>query len=430
VEPSNPVRPSEARPSDTKSPAVKPPSAKPATTKPDPISKPGIESKAPSPRAPSRDPDVSAIARKPSQFLGDEAFGVPLRPASGLGTRSPGQPSGAGGRGSGTGLPVGTSSGNTTIQNNTYVTNNTYVQYVNNVSRFNGWWPGGGWSSCGPVQVWQPYVCNDGLSVSIGFGSGGFSFGFFYGSSGAPFCSSWSNPWWEGYCSSWSWRPACAWAGPCWPTWCGPWYRGWWNPCRPLWAANWCAPAPAPCWTPCFTYSPFVCSTVYAPSVTYVSVAPPPAPPPPPPSPVALFAMLANGYDVDAEAGFAELAAIDPGESAWVLAQGFGRAFRGEVTFGADAIRNGLLRDPSGLLRLSSDARFVGRLEALELTLTPLATGATPSVDAMLLIAATQAARGELSSAFFTASSARGNGDRTPATSAFIAWLQSQPQTP
>jgi hypothetical protein len=82
--------------------------------------------------------------------------------------------------------------------------------------------------------------------------------------------------------------------------------------------------------------------------------------------------------------------------------------------------------DPSGVLRTSADPRYVARLEALERSLSPAANGATTQVDALLIIAASQAARGDLSGAYFTATTARAEGDRSMGTAAFIAWLEGE----
>jgi hypothetical protein len=89
-------------------------------------------------------------------------------------------------------------------------------------------------------------------------------------------------------------------------------------------------------------------------------------------------------------------------------------------------LREAMRTDQSGVLRTSADPRFVARLEALERSLSPAANGATTQVDALLIIAASQAARGDLSGAYFTATTARAEGDRSMGAAAFIAWLEGE----
>jgi hypothetical protein len=378
------------------------------------------------------DPPTTALPRRPAQFVENEVYGVPV------GNAPTGGPLVHGG---GTAV-VNNGSGNTTVVNNTVY--NNYNQYISNVSHANGWYSGGAWSSCGPCPVWQPYQCSDGLSVSVGFGSGGFSFGFFYGSSCAPLCSSWCNPWWDGYASYWTCNPYYGSAA------CVPWRTRWyarWNPCwgyaydpcwtgwncwpRPVWATTCWSPCAWPAYTPCYTYAPVVCATIVTAPVVVTTAAPvvPVAapvvvPPPALPNPDALWTFLAEGYDDDAERGFVELAIAAPGESAWRYGQGFARAFRGETAWAADKLREAMYLDPSGVERTSADPRYLARLDALERSLSPIASGPTPSVDALLVIAASQAGRGDLAGAYFTATTARAEGDRTAGTAAFIAWLE------
>jgi hypothetical protein len=376
--------------------------------------------------------DASPLARKPKQFTDDTVYGVPVNGVATGATATTGGPLVYNGSGT---TVVNNGSNNTTVVENTVI--NNYNQYISNVSYANGWNSGGAWSSCGPCPVWQPYNCSDGLSISLGFGSGGFSFGFFYGSSCAPLCSSWCNPWWDGYASYWTCSPYYVGAGclpwrarwtSCWnPYWNVCWSSGW-NPC---WPYNVCAPA-WPVYTPCFTYAPVVCASVVTVPATTIIYTPPvvAAPvvvaPAPLPNPDALWTFLAEGYDFDAEKGFVALNAADPAESAWTFGIGFARAFQGEVARASDMLREAMRTDPSGVLRTSADPRFVARLEALERSLSPAANGATTQVDALLIIAASQAARGDLSGAYFTATTARAEGDRSMGTAAFIAWLEGE----
>jgi len=274
-----------------------------------------------------------------------------------------------------------------------------HERYVRNIARCNGWWYGSRWSDCGPCYAWQPYHCDDGVRVSIGFGSG-FSFGFFYGTSCAPLCSSWCNPWWDGYATWWSCRPSWSWH----TAWCRP-----WNSC---WSA--CGPCPLPAWTPCYAYSP----VVYRPVVVQ--------PQPVIPNPDAMWAFLADGYDRDAEDGFILLEAAEPNDQRWVLGQAVARAFRGETDRAADLFRGACVHDPSALLRLSRDPKFVARLEALERSLDPIVQCARPSTDALVTVAASQAARGALSDAYLNATTASAEGDRSVGTANLISWLRAE----
>lgn len=294
------------------------------------------------------------------------------------------------------------------------IDNRTYNRYVTNVSRCNGWSFGARWSDCGACDAWQPYQCRDGARISFGFGSG-FSFGFYYGTSCAPLCSSWCNPWWEGYASSWSCAPY-GWS-------CSPWYRpACWNPYRPLWHSWYsCGPCPIPTWTPCYAYS------VYTPVVyTQTVYVPPVVQQPALPNPGALWAFLADGYDRDAEDGFILLESAYPADARWTIGQAIARAFRSDTMRAADLLRQAFASDPTAILRCSGDAKFTARLEALERSLVPAATAARPSTDALLVLAASQAARGELREAYLNATTAEAEGDRSRGTSAFVSWLRAE----
>jgi len=294
------------------------------------------------------------------------------------------------------------------------IDNRTYNRYVNNVARCNGWSFGARWSDCGPCDAWQPYHCRDGARVSFGFGSG-FSFGFYYGTSCAPLCASWCNPWWEGYACSWSCAPY-GWS-------CAPWYRPVaWNPCRPWWQSWYaCGPCPIPTWTPCYAYS------VYTPVVYTQTIYVPPAPQPPSlPNPDAMWAFLADGYDRDAEDGFILLESAYPADARWTIGQAFARAFRSDTMRAADLVRSSFANDPTAVLRCPSDPKLMSRLEALERSLMPSATAARPSIDALIVLAAAQAARGELREAYLNATTAEAEGDRSRGTTAFVSWLRAE----
>ena len=397
--------------------------------------------KSPEVRAPRSGDDstkLDPVTDRPERFVGDVVGGVPMTRATEPFIINSGTGAGGGG---GNNVSINNSNVNTTIVNNTTINNNTIYNntiyntnnYITNVARANGWWHNSWWSSAGPCDVWQPYVCRDGLSVSIGFGSGGFSFGLFYSSSSAPLCSSWYNPWWDGYATYWTCTPTYVGCGTPWrPYWRQSlWLVNWHHrdACDPWWHGGWwthpaiCAPAPRPIWTPCFTYSPVICTT-FVPVQTVV-VAPVPAPPSLP-NPSALWTFLAEGYDRDAEDGFAVLAAADPTERAWFVGQGFARAFRGETAWASDILRQAFHDDPSSITRTSSDGRFIARLEALERSLEPWTSDPSPNIDALVVTAASAAARGDLNGAYFFATTAQAEGDRSAGTAAFTAWLRAE----
>lgn len=382
----------------------------------------------------------SVAQPRPTQFVANEVFGVPVAGTTG-GPLLRGDPEGGGnGNINNSTIVIDNSINGSTIYND----NRTYYNYINGVSSCNGWGPYAGWSSCGPCDWWQPYQCSDGLSISIGFGSGGFSFGFFYGSSCAPLCTSWCNPWWEGYASSWTCTPAY-YAPNCRPVWCAPsWYAGpsWsWGGCWSFGSPWWstyvsCGPCPYPAYTPCFAYSPVLYSSVVYTSPVVISspviyqqtivTTPVPPAPPPLPNPSDVWAAVTDGADDAALRGFADLAAADPAESSWLIGRGFTQAFQGDTAWASDTLREAMRLDASGFQRTWGDPRFVARLEALERSLSPLAGGRTPWVDALLVTAASQAARGDLAGAFFTATTAQAEGDRSMGTAAFVRWLQTE----
>jgi hypothetical protein len=294
------------------------------------------------------------------------------------------------------------------------VDNRTYYTHVDNVSRCNGWSFGARWSDCGPCDAWQPYSCRDGVRVSFGFGSG-FSFGFYYGTSCAPLCASWCNPWWEGYACSWNcgpWyaRPACY--GPAY-------WNGYWNGCWNRWYS--CGPCPIPTWSPCYAYSVYS-PVVYTPAVYVAPVVQQPALP----NPDALWAFLADGYDRDAEDGFILLESAYPADARWEIGQGFARAFRADTVRAADLFRHAFANDPTAIARCSGDPKFVARVEALERSVAPAATAARPSTDALIVLAAAQASRGDLREAYLNATTAEAEGDRSRGTAAFISWLRAE----
>lgn len=295
-----------------------------------------------------------------------------------------------------------------------------YDRYAHQVARCNGWYAGSYWSDCGPCSSWQRYDCSDGLALSVGFGSG-FSFGFFYGSSGAPLCSSWGNPWWNGYATSWSCAPY-AWR---WRTYCTPY---WYSTC---WSAPYaCGPCPIPAWTPCYAWSPVYYPAPSYSTVVYVPVTDTPPvvvqAPPALPNPEAMWAFMADGYDRDAEDGFVLLEAAYPNDARWTAGQGIARALRGDTVRAAALLRVSMANDPSALSRLSGDPKFIARLEALERSLAPAATAAQPSIDALLVLSASQAARGALNDAYLNATTAQAEGDRSAGANALSSWLRAE----
>ncbi|MCE2882465.1 MAG: hypothetical protein LW636_08930 [Planctomycetaceae bacterium] len=349
----------------------------------------------------------TTVGKRPERFVDDEVFGVSTKGDSG----KPGA-----GRASGDIIASGTNIRQTVTINNT-VNNTTYNTYADQIYNANGWSPNGRGSSAGACHTWERYDCDDGISIAIGFG-GGFSFGFFYGSSCAPLCTSWANPWWCGYASSWS-------CGPSWYA-CRPYYswchRPWWHDWSSC--AGWYSPCPRPWWTPSYFYTPVVYTPYAYTQVVYQPVVV--QAPPPLPTPSTLWGYLANGYDDDAADGFAVLAVAEPAEGVWYAAHGLALAFRGDEARGADLLRDAFVRDPAAMWRIDRDPRITRRIEALERVLSPMASGSPASVDALLVVAACQAARGDLAQSYFSATTAQAEGDRSAGTAAFVAWLRDE----
>ncbi len=343
-------------------------------------------------------------------FTGDTVFGVPVQRES---------------RGTSPGIARTNLRGGSdwSEDRDTYNIHNTYIT---NISRCNGWDRGSRWSDCGPCHTWTRYDCHSGFSLSVGFGSG-FSFGFFYGTSGAPLCSNWCNPWCESYATAWCYRPYWALRWNSYPRPCGV-YHSWWNPCL-SWRERWltCGPCPWPGWVPYYGYPTLgsttvvvASSTVYEPAYEPVAVAAPRTIP----SPDALWMLLADGYDRDAEDGFILLEAAYPADQRWVAGQAFARAFRGDTVRAASLFRQAFAVDASVIARMSRDARFIARLEQLERSVEPAASAHQPSTDALLVLAAAQAARGDLSAAYLHATTAEAEGDASTGTQELVAWLR------
>ncbi len=406
------VRVPETRKPEVRKPIVEIPGARPTTTS---------NSNGGKPISLSEPNSARPVTKRPPQFVSDTVHGVPVGPRD----RTSGDDRRNNNRDNDRNNNRGNNHDNNRGNNN-HDYNNTQSQYVNCVSYNNGWWRGSNWSSCGPCDVWQPYNCSNGSSISIGFGSGGFGFGFFYGSSSAPLCSSWNNPWWDGYATSWNCAPVSygwqRWRNPCWGA-------SYWNCSRPWWNSyDGCGPCPLPLWTPVYSYAPIVYTPIAYTPVVYTSVVYAPAPvvvtpAPTLPSPSALWTFLALGYDNDAESGFVALSNVDPLEGEWLVGQGFARAFRGDIALAANTMRQAFAADPSAFMRTTTDARFGARLDSLELTLAPAAQSSPASVDALVVIAASQAARGDLAAAYFSITSAQTDGDLSPGTAAFARWL-------
>jgi hypothetical protein len=139
-----------------------------------------------------------------------------------------------------------------------------------------------------------------------------------------------------------------------------------------------------------------------------------------------MWAFLAEGYDRDAEDGFVLLEAAYPGDERWTMGQAFARAFRSDTVRASDIFRDAFASDPTAIRRLSTDSKFTARLDALERSLAPAASMQRPSVDVLLVLAATQAARGELTSAYINATTAEAEGDRSSGTASFVSWLRAE----
>ena len=92
----------------------------------------------------------------------------------------------------------------------------------------------------------------------------------------------------------------------------------------------------------------------------------------------------------------------------------------------ATLLREALALDGSVMTQVSQDRKFVARLEALERAVEPAAIAQQPSIDALLVMAAVQAARGDVQAAYLNATTAEAEGDRSAGTASFISWLRAE----
>jgi hypothetical protein len=141
------------------------------------------------------------------------------------------------------------------------------------------------------------------------------------------------------------------------------------------------------------------------------------------PDPDASWMLLAEGFDADARHDFTRLATAAPGDARFVVGEALALAFAGQTARASDRLRDAFALDAGAMHAIPLEARLAARLESLERALAPLAASRVPSIDALLVLSACQSARGDLATAYFTASQARDLGDRSVGTAESVAWL-------
>lgn len=365
-------------------------------------------------------------------LTGDTLGGVQLAPT----------PSGGG--------SVVTTANRTFIDNSTTIINNrttidNSVNYITNVGHANTVWTTPGCAPVwGPGSCWQSWNCSSGFSLGIGFGSGSFSFGLFFGSCNQPFVSNWCNPWWDGW-SSWvsvGCAPSWRWSRACWSPCGGPWWSGWAGPS--CWPAH-CAPVFA--WTPVWVLpsTTVVQTFVEVPTPVYTPVAVPvtttvydalPAVPSPAfalptPSPSAFVAaeaqawdLLADGFPRSAAESFAELHDAQPGAQRPLVGYALALAMLEDLPAAAGVLREAIATDPSILATIPTSPSLLERLRLLERSAEIASRQAGAARDALFLLAATRAVLGRTAEAHFAIIAAQQQGDQSLAAARLREWLQ------
>jgi hypothetical protein len=298
------------------------------------------------------------------------------------------------------------------------------------------------WRWC-TSDVWCAPRWSSGWSFAFSSWGGGWSFGVSYSSGWSR--SGWCGPWHDP-CGWPAWRPVgwCApgpFVGSSWwhDPFATPWRSACWRPYawRPV---CWTAPDPCswtvchadPCWTPWWScHAPtVVCASWYGSTPWTISVSTTSTLAPaaavfvaPPPDPDAAWTLLAEGFDVEARRDFALLGQAAPDDARHAVGEALALAFSGQTARASDRLRDALATDPGAMHAIPMDARLAARLESLERALAPLASSRVPSIDALLLLSACQSARGDLATAYFSASQARELGDRSIGTAESVAWL-------
>jgi len=344
-------------------------------------------------------------------------------PGAGLGTGT--------GTGSGSGSGSGSGGhGDTTIINNSITNNSSTVNYVTNVNYANSCWNNGwnnGWCApvYGPGACWNNWSSGNGFSFGIGFGTGNFSFGFFYGANNAPFCSSWCNPWWNG----WSGFVSVG-CGPSW-NWCRP----CWSPCGGPWWSNYVVYESYPSWcVPVYSYTP----VAVVPSVTYVNYttySPLPSvvvvPPPFSAASIPMVAqesqawdLLGNGFPRSAADGFAQLHDANPANARALAGYGIALAMLDDISAAAAVMRDAVAIDPAVVSLVPLTPSLTQRMQLLESSAEVASRQAASSRDALFLLAAWRSTLGQYGEAQLALVVAQQQGETSTAATVLRTWLE------
>ena len=309
------------------------------------------------------------------------------------------------------------------------------------------------------TDSWCAPRWGSGFSIGLSSWGSGWSFGFSYSNfsyASVPYASGWCAPAWTTNCwrpygygwrspvwcaprpighsywfhdpyptpwRSYAWRPVC-WTAPDPCSWSvchtDPYWTPWWSCTVPtVTCANWYGTTP---WTlTASVAAPVGGAFVYAPVSTVVAA--PVVVVEPLPDPDASWTLLAEGFDTDARHDFTRLSSAEPADARFAVGEALALAFAGQTARASDRLRDAFAIDPGAMHAIPFDARLAARLEALERALAPLASSRVPSIDALLVLSACQSARGDLATAYFTASQARELGDRSVGTAESVAWL-------
>jgi hypothetical protein len=330
---------------------------------------------------------------------------------------------------------VNDASGNTTIINN-----NT-TNYVTNVTYANDSWchPDYVYSSswckplCGPKACWDGWY-SDGFSIGIGFGSGGFSFGLFYSDWGSPLCSSWNDPWWDGWCSQVVVHcpPRYRWAKPCWSP-CGPWYTNY-IVYRDV-PATWCTPVYA--WTPTvavpsvttvnnYYYDTGAPTTVVSSTTTFTQPVTtlPTALPPSSPAEAEAWDLLSNGFARSSADSFAQLHDAAPANTRALVGYAISLAMLDDMAGASSVMRQALATDPGVVSALPLGQQLLDRVRLLEQSAEVASRQAAMSRDALVLLGVWRSMQGRFTEAHLAVLSAQQAGEQSLGAARLRSWLE------
>lgn len=315
------------------------------------------------------------------------------------------------------------------------------VNYVTNVTYANDCWNSPGWCSpvYGPGSCWQSWDCDDNFSFSIGFGTGGFSFGLFYGSCNAPLSWNWCNPWWCGW-STYTYYgcgPSWGWCNPCWSPCGGPW---WSNYTCYSYYPSWCVPVYA--YTPAYaipTYSyvdyyyyDSLPATFTSTEVLYASSPPSVVTVAPPPT-VAMSAaeseawdLLSNGFPRSAGDTFARLHDLDPRNARALTGYAISLAMLDDIPAAAAVMRDAIAVDVGIVATMPLGPSLTERVRLLEKSAEIASRQSNEAADALLLLGVWRTAQGRFTEAHFAIVVAQQQGDASLATATLKAYLEAR----